>query len=101
DARAGIKRRNPFAQLDRPVRLTVAERLVEDGLQVESHRRQLAQRQRTDAALAQVEVDDVLPRRLHALHGERFDAHLVSVLSRAGRRWHEDHDASKITKKAK
>ncbi len=73
DVGAGIDRGELLAQLDRPVRLAVAERHVEKGLEVESHLDQLAQRQRTHAALAEVVVDEVLPRRLHPLHKKRFD----------------------------
>ncbi|MCK7533133.1 MAG: hypothetical protein MZV63_19895 [Marinilabiliales bacterium] len=41
-------------QRDRAVRLAVAERRVERGVEIESHRDQLAQRHRADAALAHV-----------------------------------------------
>ena len=72
---AGIERREPLAQLDRAVRLAVAERLIEERVEIEPHLDQLAQRQRPHAALAHVVVDEVLPRRLHPFHLEEFDRH--------------------------
>ena len=73
DAASGIERGQPLAQLDRAVRLAVAERLIEEFVEIESHLDQLAQRERPHAALAHVVVDEVLPRRLHPLHLELFD----------------------------
>jgi len=52
--------------------LAVPERLVEKVVEIESHVDEFAQRQRCDAALAHVVVNEVFPRRLHPLHGERF-----------------------------
>src|SRR5262249_56108796 len=72
---AGMQRRYSLAQLDRAVRLAVAERDGEERLEIESHADEFPQRQRPHAALAHVVVDDVFPRRLHPLHLERFDAH--------------------------
>ena len=70
---AGIQRRDALAQFEGAVGLAVPERLIEESVEVEAHADELAQRQRPDAALAHVVVDEVLPRRLHPFHGKDFN----------------------------
>jgi hypothetical protein len=65
-----------LAKLQRSVGLAVAERDIKHGFEIETHRHQLAQRQRAHAALAHVVVDQIFPGRLHALHFKSFHSHI-------------------------
>ena len=75
--RAGIDRREILAQRDGAVRLAIAERHVEDGVEVEAHLGEFAQRHRPDAALAHIHLDHVLPRGLHPLHFKLRDLQIT------------------------
>ena len=73
--RARVHRRDGRAEWDRAVGLRVAEREAEQAVAIALLAEQFAERERVDAALREVDLDLVLPDRLHALHLEWHDLH--------------------------
>ena len=80
-ADARVETGDPLAKAGRAVRLGVAELDLGQGLDL-GRGQELLEVQGMDAAFGEIVVDDVLPRRLHALHLEDVDVH--GTLSRAG-----------------
>src|SRR5436305_54668 len=75
----GPSRPSRSAQRRGAVRLRVAQRFGEQRLARGRIVGELAERQRMDAALREVEVDLVLVGRLHALQCKRVDSHGVTL----------------------
>src|SRR5262249_22296395 len=77
DGRARVLFRELFAQRDRAVRLAVPERHIHERVEIKPRFGELNQPHRTHAALAHIDLDEVLPRRLHALHFEQRNLQLA------------------------
>ena len=70
---ARIDPRQFLAERNGAVGLAVAQRRIEEEVEIEPHLTEFAQGHGADAAFAEVHLDEVLPGGLHALHFEWFD----------------------------